>query len=242
MQRLAPGTAEVCDAVVGDRPGCDGIERLGGHRCLLAAKMLLIKLLVRENTDDDRLTSRHFAWKLQAMAEDAVDKKLKIWADQLPELDLATEGIVGRIQHLEKRLRRSMEETLKEFELDYGQWVVLGALRSAGPPYRRSAGALAQVLDLTSGAMTSRLDRMESAGLVRRLPDPDDRRGVKIEITDKGSQVWEDAVGVQAAKEQMVAGALSPKEKQQLSELLKRLVLAFEATAAARAAASRDAA
>ena len=172
--------------------------------------------------------------------DDSVDKKLAVWARELPDLDLETEGIVGRIQYLEKRLRRSMEDTFKEFQLDYGQWVVLGALRSAGAPYRRSAGALAQVLDLTSGAMTSRLDRMEEAGLVRRLPDPDDRRGVKIEITDKGSGLWEEAVGVQAAKEQLVAGALSPKEKQQLSELLKRLVLAFDAGAAERA--SRDAA
>jgi DNA-binding MarR family transcriptional regulator len=174
------------------------------------------------------------------MPEDSVDKKLAIWANQLPELDLETEGIVGRIQHLDKRLRRSMEDTLKEFELDYGQWVVLGALRSAGAPFRRSAGALAKVLDLTSGAMTSRLDRMEKAELVRRLPDPDDRRGVQIEITDKGSRLWEEAVGVQAAKEQMVAGALSPAEKQQLSELLKRMVLAFDSGAAERA--SRDAA
>ena len=179
------------------------------------------------------------------MPEDSVDKKLAVWASQLPDLDLATEGIVARIQHLEKRLRRSMEDTFKEFQLDYGQWVVLGALRSAGPPFRRSAGALAKILDLTSGAMTSRLDRMEEAGLVRRLPDPDDRRGVQIEITDKGSQLWEDAVGVQAAKEQFVASALTPDEKKQLSELLKRLVLAFAAGAAERAeraSASRDAA
>ena len=77
---------------------------------------------------------------------------------------------------------------------------------------------------------------------MRRLPDPDDRRGVKIEITDKGSRVWEDAVGVQAAKEQFVASALSQEEKQQLSELLKRLVLAFDALAVERASSSRDAA
>ena len=174
--------------------------------------------------------------------DDAVDRKLAVWAGELPDLDLATEGVVARIQHLEKRLRRSMEETLREFGLDYGHWVVLGALRSAGAPYRRSAGALAKVLDLTSGAMTSRLDRMESAGFVTRVPDPDDRRGVKIELTEKGSKVWEDAVGVQAAREQLVAGALSPAEKQQLSDLLKRLVLAFDAIEAERAAPSKDAA
>jgi DNA-binding MarR family transcriptional regulator len=242
MQRLVPVTAQVVGAVTGDVEGSDRVvvERHGEPPF---GKMLDIKQLVSENSYADLLTSRHLDWKLRSMPEDdAVDRKLAIWAGELPDLDLATEGVVARIQHLEKRLRRSMEETLREFGLDYGHWVVLGALRSAGAPYRRSAGALAKVLDLTSGAMTSRLDRMEASGLVKRLPDPDDRRGVKIELTDKGSQVWEDAVGVQAAKEQLVASALSPKEKQQLSELLKRLVLAFDAGAAERASASRDAA
>jgi len=166
--------------------------------------------------------------------EDAVDAKLQTWSRELPDLDLETEGVVARIQHLEKRLKRSMEETLAEFRLNYGEWVVLGALRSVGAPYRRSAGALAKILDLTSGAMTNRLDRMETAGLVRRVPDPDDRRGVQIEITEKGRQLWEDAVGIQAAKEQLVASALSSREKQQLNDFLRRLVLAFEDAAAER--------
>jgi DNA-binding MarR family transcriptional regulator len=171
---------------------------------------------------------------LVGKCQDAVDAKLQTWARELPDLDLETEGVVARIQHLEKRLKRSMEETLAEFRLNYGEWVVLGALRSAGAPYRRSAGALAKVLDLTSGAMTNRLDRMETAGLVRRVPDPDDRRGVQIEITEKGRELWESAVGVQAAKEQLVASALSSREKAQLNELLRRLVLAFEDASAAR--------
>jgi DNA-binding MarR family transcriptional regulator len=75
---------------------------------------------------------------------------------------------------------------------------------------------------------------MESAGLVVRVPDPEDRRGVQIEITDRGRELWEEAVGVQAAKEQMVASALSSKEKEQLNQLLRRLMLAFEDAAASR--------
>lgn len=169
--------------------------------------------------------------------EDEIDRKLRVWATELPQLDLATEGVVARIQYLEKRLRRSMEETLAEFDLNHAEWVVLSALRSAGEPYRRSAGALASVLDLSSGAMTNRLDRMESAGLVKRLPDPSDRRGVKVELTDKGMRVWHEAVGIQAAKEQLLASALSPEEKEQLNALLRRLALAFESVAQPAAAA-----
>jgi DNA-binding MarR family transcriptional regulator len=81
---------------------------------------------------------------------------------------------------------------------------------------------------------------MESAGLVRRLPDPDDRRGVKVELTDKGMRLWHESVGVQAEKEKLLAGALSATEKKRLNDLLRRLVLAFDAAAAE--SGSRDAA
>jgi DNA-binding MarR family transcriptional regulator len=160
---------------------------------------------------------------------DLVDRKLEVWARELPELDLATEGIVERIQKLERYLRRSMDETLATSGLSFGEWRLLGALRYAGPPYRRTPGQLSEDLGLSSGAMTNRLDRLESAGLIRRLPDPDDRRSLQIELTDGGWKAWQDSVGVQAAKEQLVASALSSDEKEQLNTLLRRLLVSFEA-------------
>jgi DNA-binding MarR family transcriptional regulator len=80
--------------------------------------------------------------------------------------------------------------------------------------------------------MTNRLDRLESAGLVRRLPDPSDRRALQIELTEAGWQAWQDSVGVQAQKEALVASALNDAEKDQLNALLRRLMLQFEAEAA----------
>ena len=79
-----------------------------------------------------------------------------------------------------------MEETLDEHGLSWGEWKVLGLLRHAGPPYRSSPGYLAERAELSSGAMTNRLDRLEAAGLIRRLPDPTDRRGVQVELTEAG--------------------------------------------------------
>jgi DNA-binding MarR family transcriptional regulator len=76
--------------------------------------------------------------------------------------------------------------------------------------------------------MTNRLDRLQEAGLVRRLPDPDDRRALQVELTDAGWQAWQDSVGVQAQKEALVASALAPDEKEQLNALLRRLMLEFE--------------
>lgn len=159
---------------------------------------------------------------------DNVDRMLEVWKHELPDLDLATEGIVERIQKLNKYLDRAMNQTLAEFGLDRGEWHLLGALRRSGPPYRRSPGQLADDIGLSSGAMTNRLDRLEEAGLLRRLPDPDDRRGLKVELTDAGWRAWQDSTGAQAQKEALVASALDQGEKEALNGLLRRLMLEFE--------------
>src|SRR5580765_4434232 len=121
--------------------------------------------------------------------------------EEIPEIDLATEAIVSRIMGLNRRLKRMMEETLTEWGLSYGEWHLIGALRKAGPPYRRSPGQLAQRLELSSGAMTNRLDRLERAGLVRRLPDPTDRRALQVELTSEGLRVYQESVSAQAVEE-----------------------------------------
>src|SRR5213594_1066358 len=110
---------------------------------------------------------------------DEVDLMLRIWHRELPKLDLATEVIVERIQKITHRLDRVMEETLTSHDLNRGEWRLLGALRRSGPPYRRSPGQLAEEMGLSSGAMTNRLDRMEAAGLIRRLRNPSDRRAIE---------------------------------------------------------------
>ena len=76
--------------------------------------------------------------------------------------------------------------------------------------------------------MTNRLDRLESAGLIRRLPDPNDRRGVVVELTAAGSKAYEESTAAQAAKEGLIASALNAKEKDELNNLLRRLMLVAE--------------
>ena len=166
--------------------------------------------------------------KTQAPARDKVDAWLDEIGHELPGVDLTVEAIVNRIQHLTKRLKGQMEETLSDFSLTPGEFNVLCSLEWSGPPYRSTPGKLAKRSDLSSGAMTNRLDGLERAGLIRRLPDPDDRRGIVIELTGEGRKAWEAALGAQAAKESLVASALDEREKEQLNGLLRRLVLAFE--------------
>jgi DNA-binding MarR family transcriptional regulator len=184
------------------------------------SRYLDVKILCME---DPRVTTNPAASR-----PDTVDANLEVWARELPELDLETEGIIERIHRLERFVDRAVQETLEAHELSHGEWKVLANLRRAGPPYRGKPGKLAKRLDLSSGAMTNRLDNMEARGLVRRLDDPADRRGVIVELTDDGKQLWDAAVGTQAEKESLVDSALGESENRQLNELLRRLMHAFE--------------
>ena len=158
---------------------------------------------------------------------DHVDRFLEEeFLEEIPNLDRTVEGIVDRIMGLSRRFKRSLEETLSEQGLSYVDWKILGALTRKKKP--RSAGALAEIAELSSGAMTNRLDRLEEAGLVRRIDDPGDRRGVLVELTAKGKRAYHDSTGAEAAKEALITSALNKREKAELNTLLRRLMLEFE--------------
>jgi DNA-binding MarR family transcriptional regulator len=160
--------------------------------------------------------------------QDHIDRFLDAVRDELPELDLTIEGIVERIGGLNRRLHRMLDETLAEQGLVSSEWKTLSYLRQAGPPYRRSPGKLAERADLSSGAMTNRLDRLEAAGLIRRLPDPTDRRAIQVELTETGHKAYDKSISIQAAKEAEVVSALNAREREQLNGLLRRVMLAAE--------------
>ncbi len=160
-------------------------------------------------------------------ALDDLDRMLDVWSREIPALDPLTEGIVERLGILDHDFGASLDETLAAFGLDRRSYHLLGWLRAAGPPYQRTPGELSRGLRLSSGAMTNRLDRMEEAGLIRRLPDPNDRRGVLVEPTELGHATWNRAVDVQAQREALLASVLDESERQQLHRLLRRLMRAF---------------
>ena len=160
---------------------------------------------------------------------DHVDDFLEEIGTELPEsIDLTVEGIVDRIHGVNWRIRKMLDETLDQQGLSAGDWKVLSALRWQGEPHRRSAGELARIAELTSGTMTARLDQLERQGLVRRFRDRDDRRSVLVELTDAGRTKHNEAMGVQAEKEKLLADALSAREMAQLNSLLRRVMIALQ--------------
>lgn len=163
----------------------------------------------------------------QPPPRDGLDAVLDHLGAEIPGLDPVTEGIVQRIEILKKQFDQSLDETLGEYGIDRHAYSLLGRLRAHGPPYRKAAGKLAEDMRLSSGAMTNRLDRMTEAGLIRRLPDPNDRRGTLVEPTEEGHAVWDRAVSTQARREALLSAVLTDDERRQLHDLLRQLMRAF---------------
>jgi DNA-binding MarR family transcriptional regulator len=162
-----------------------------------------------------------------AERRDLVDVALETWKREFPNMDVTTEGLVSRIHKISRYIDKALSETAQEFGLTVGDWELLSCLRRQGPPYKCSPSELSRDLMLSSGAMTNRLDKLEEQGLIARHPDPSDRRGVQVELTTKGRDIWSEAVDMQAAKEKFFADALTDEEKDLTNDLLRKMLLAF---------------
>jgi DNA-binding MarR family transcriptional regulator len=161
-------------------------------------------------------------------APDFTDRILGRWGQLHPDADLAPLQITGRLARMGQLLANREEAVFAEFGLNRGEVGVLAALRSAGPPHRLSPGRLGRGLMLSSAGVTSRLDRLERRGLVARHPDPDDRRGVIVELSGRGMELVDAAVAATGARDRDLLDALSATEARKLEALLRKVLRVLE--------------
>jgi DNA-binding MarR family transcriptional regulator len=152
---------------------------------------------------------------------DGVDRITEQWAHERPDLDTTAMAVFGRVFRLAKVAGDEAERVYAEFGIGRPEFDVLATLRRSGAPYELSPGTLAASMMLSSGGTTARLDRLEKAGLVRRVPSATDRRSVLVRLTDRGREVIDDAVGAGLAEQQRLLSHLSPAKVRQLSALLR---------------------
>src|SRR6476660_9706623 len=157
------------------------------------------------------------------MSEDTTDRVLSGWEETRPDLAVGALQVTARLSRIGPLLARRQESVFNRFGLSRGEVGALSALRIAGPPHQLSPTRLGRGLMLSSAGVTSRIDRLERRGLVRRLPDPDDRRGVIVELTDQGIQIVDTAVAALAVSDRQLLERLDPDEITQLEALLRKV-------------------
>jgi DNA-binding MarR family transcriptional regulator len=157
--------------------------------------------------------------------EDEIDRIVAQWRRVRPDLEPSPTYTLQRIVRADLLQTASFTEVFARFGMTWGEYLVLAALRRAGPPYRMNPTTLFNSVVLSSGAMTNRLDRLAEMGLVRRLPDPNDRRGRLVELTVKGRELVDKAATVHLANEERLLGGMSATDRTKLADLLRKLLL-----------------
>jgi DNA-binding MarR family transcriptional regulator len=160
-------------------------------------------------------------------ARDEVDQILEDWGRERADLDIAPLAVLSRVTRLARHLDRARQTAFAAHDLESWEFDVLAALRRAGPPYELSPGRLVDVTLVTSGTMTNRVDRLEARGLVRRGPDPSDRRGVLVRLTPSGQQAVDGALADLLDRERELLAGLDVAQQDHLADLLRRLLGQF---------------
>lgn len=173
--------------------------------------------------------SRQVEWPT---VEDEVDRLVEAWRMERPDLDVEPLEVLSRVSRLARHLDRARRAVFAAHGMESWEFDVLTALRRAGAPYELSPGRLLRATLVTSGTMTNRIDRLESAGLVRRGPDPQDKRGVLVRLTDAGRTRVDAAFTELVDRERALLGSLSPADRGTLAGLLRALLVPFDADAA----------
>lgn len=162
-------------------------------------------------------------------AADDVDRIVAAWQRERPDLDVSPLHVLSRVSRLARRLDLDRVQAFAQHSLEGWEFDVLSALRRAGDPYELSPGQLVRQTLVTSGTMTNRVDRLERRGLVKRSPDPHDRRGVIVRLTAEGQRTVDAAMADLLDRERHLLAELPETEREDLAGLLRRLLSPFEA-------------
>jgi len=168
-------------------------------------------------------------------ANDPVTEHVRWAVANWPQIDPEVEGIVVRVEKIHRHFQDAFRASLGDAGLTKEEWKVLMALHDSV----RSHGWLCQDLDVSTGAMTNRLDKLERRGLIRRAPDPQDRRGVLLKLTKTGQSQLEEYIEAGGKRERELADELTVAEKQELNGLLSKLLASLQTKNAGKGSARK---
>jgi DNA-binding MarR family transcriptional regulator len=152
------------------------------------------------------------------------------WARENPHLDAQVKALGIRLRRAAHHLERALRRELGQNDTDVWELEVLMALRR-GAGHCLSAGELLKESQVTSGAITNRVARLEERGWARRDVDPSDRRHVLVTLTPEGVARADKLLATKTQADQAVLGLLAPRVQERLNNDLRALLIAIEGPA-----------
>ncbi|MEU4411906.1 MarR family transcriptional regulator [Nocardia salmonicida] len=155
---------------------------------------------------------------------DVVDAITAQWQRERPDLELEAMAVFGRLGRLMNIAMARIDSVFTAHGLQRGEFDVLAALRRSGAPFELNPSVLADTLMLSRAGMTGRIDRLETAGLVRRVADREDRRAVRVALTEEGRTLVDTVVVAHTENETAMLAVLKPADRVALDRISRTLL------------------
>lgn len=160
---------------------------------------------------------------------DRVDGLIGFLGREYPSRATRAKALAYRLRRASRRVDREIRRELAPLGIELWELEILSALRRAeGPPFRLTVGALLEEAQLTSGAITKRVARLEEKGWVRREIDADDRRRIVVTLTERGLERAEKVFGVMSKTEESLLEGLGEESLDRMNGDLRELLLMLE--------------
>ena len=157
------------------------------------------------------------------MTAETVNPMIEGWSRERPDLDFSPMATIMKAFMIHDTVQSRMSAELKPVGLGTNEGATIAVLRSKGPPFQLTPTFLSREVQCTTGGMTGLLDSLEKRGFVRRIPSPEDRRSLLVELTDEGREMSDLVMELQVKVTGEVIASLTASEAEQLKRLLDKL-------------------
>jgi DNA-binding MarR family transcriptional regulator len=161
---------------------------------------------------------------------DQVDLVVAHWRTEDPDIDVAAKTAALRLRRAANHLERKLRRELVPLDSETWELEMMLALRRS-PGQQLSAGALLRSCQVTSGAISNRLARLETRGWVRRDIDPRDRRQVLVTLTTEGEARAHQLINSKTRAEQWLFSRIDRSTLERLTADLRTLLVSLEGPA-----------
>ncbi|MGI9050180.1 MAG: MarR family winged helix-turn-helix transcriptional regulator [Rubrobacteraceae bacterium] len=163
---------------------------------------------------------------------DRVDGLMGFLRGEDPARATSAKALSYRLRRASHYIDREIRRELAPLRIELWELEILAALRRAGgQPYQLTSGALLEEAQLTSGAITKRVARLERKGWVRREIAPDDRRQILVILTDEGLERTKTVFGAMSKTEESLLDKIDGKALDRMNDDLRDLLLQLEGPA-----------
>lgn len=162
------------------------------------------------------------------MNRDFIDNLIAKWQDECPDLDVRPIAVIGRAIRIAELMKQKLKDLLRPHGLEVWEFDVLATLRWRGAAGGMTPKELMEALNLSSGTLTHRIDRLADANFVERVPNPDDRRSVRVCLATRGVKVVEEALVEHIKSANIAVEGISEADQALAAGILRRVLATVE--------------